>query len=55
MKLISEFYDRYHELGGNGAITKLYHDMMEMPCQRDQVRQSDDNKLDRRSHRRDDD
>lgn len=26
-------YDAYHRLGGNGVITKLFHDVMELPEQ----------------------
>ena len=26
-------YDAYHQLGGNGVITKLFHDVMELPEQ----------------------
>ena len=26
-------YDAYHKLGGNGVITKLFHDVMELPEQ----------------------
>ncbi len=33
-KTIDTMYNAYHALGGNGAITKLRNDMMELPTQK---------------------
>lgn len=31
---VEEMYKQYHNLGGNGTITKLYETMMAMPTER---------------------
>lgn len=30
---VTDMYDQYHNLGGNGTITKLYKEMMDLPTQ----------------------
>ena len=31
---VEEMYKRYHDLGGNGTMTKLYESLMTMPTER---------------------
>lgn len=31
---VQAMYDAYHELGGNGTVTKLVHEIMELPTRK---------------------
>lgn len=31
MESIADMYQAYHDLGGNGTVTKLYHELKELP------------------------
>lgn len=30
---VTDMYNQYHNLGGNGTVTKLYHELMELPTE----------------------
>jgi hypothetical protein len=32
---VTSMYDQYHELGGNGTITRLYNELKELPTRKE--------------------